>query len=398
VTVTMRAVSVPTTSPEAATPLLVLGTSLGTRGTAWGAVPAALAAHFRVLVVDLPGHGVSPVATGPFTVPDLADAVVAAVDATGGGGFAYAGVSLGGAVGIELACGPHAGRLTALAVLCSDAKIGEAAGWLDRAANVRASGTPSLVAGSGERWFAPGFLERLPGVGSRMLSDLMDVDDESYARCCEALAAFDRRADLARISAPTLIVHGDSDPTITVEAATALAAAVPGSRRVEFAETGHQPQAERPDELTAALLDFLVPLLIRTRTSNAAAGPADRYDAGMAVRREVLGDEWVDASLAGMTTETRDFQRFITEYAWGSVWTRPGLERPMRSAITISCCVAGGHWHELELHLHAAFRNGLTAADLSEILLQTAVYAGVPPANTAFGILKRVLADRAATA
>jgi 3-oxoadipate enol-lactonase/4-carboxymuconolactone decarboxylase len=394
VTVTMRAVSVPTTSPEVATPLLVLGTSLGTRGTAWGAVPAALAAQFRVLVVDLPGHGVSPAATGPFTVPDLADAVVAAVDAAGGGGFAYAGVSLGGAVGIELACGAHGSRLTALAVLCSDAKIGEAAGWLDRAAAVRASGTPSLVAGSGERWFAPGFLERLPGVGSRMLSDLMDVDDESYARCCEALAAFDRRPDLGGIRTPTLVVHGDSDPTITVEAATALAAAIPGAWRVEFADTGHQPQAERPDELTAALLDFLTPLLIHTPI----AGPADRYEAGMAVRREVLGDEWVDASLAGMTTETRDFQRFITEYAWGSVWTRPGLERPMRSAITISCCIAGGHWHELELHLHAAFRSGLTAADLSEILLQTAVYAGVPPANTAFGILKRVLADRAATA
>jgi 3-oxoadipate enol-lactonase/4-carboxymuconolactone decarboxylase len=394
VTVTMRSVSVPTTSPEAATPLLVLGTSLGTRGTAWGAVPAALAAQFRVLVVDLPGHGVSPAATGPFTVPDLADAVVAAVDAAGGGGFAYAGVSLGGAVGIELACGPHGSRLTALAVLCSDAKIGEATGWQDRAAAVRASGTPSMVAGSGERWFAPGFLGRLPGVGSRMLSDLMDVDDESYARCCEALAAFDRRPGLGGISTPTLVVHGDSDPTITVEAATALAAAIPGSRRVELTDTGHQPQAERPEELTAALLDFLTPLLIHTPI----AGPADRYDAGMAVRREVLGDEWVDASLAGMTTETRDFQRFITEYAWGSVWTRPGLERPMRSAITISCCVAGGHWHELELHLHAAFRNGLTAADLSEILLQTAVYAGVPPANTAFGILKRVLADRAATA
>ncbi len=386
-TVTLRAVAVPTTSTESATPLLVLGTSLGTTGGSWGGVPAALAARFRVLVVDLPGHGVTPATTVPFTVADLADAIVGAVDAAGGGSFAYAGVSLGGAVGIELACGPHASRLTALAVLCSDAKIGDADAWIARAATVRASGTPAMVAGSGERWFAPGFLQRAPEQGSRMLRELMDVDDESYALACEALAAFDRRPDVGGIRVPTLVVNGDSDPTITVAAATALADTIPGARRVEFADTAHQPQAERPAELTAALLDFLAPV-----------APSDRYDAGMAVRRQVLGDAWVDASIAGITPATADFQRFITEYAWGAIWTRPGIPRQWRSVIVISVCVTGGYWHELELHLNAAFHNGLTESDLAEILQQTAVYAGVPSANTAFGILKRVLAERAEAA
>jgi 3-oxoadipate enol-lactonase/4-carboxymuconolactone decarboxylase len=111
------------------------------------------------------------------------------------------------------------------------------------------------------------------------------------------------------------------------------------------------------------------------------------------VRRAVLGDEWVDASLAGVTPETADFQRFITEFAWGSVWTRPGLDRRMRSAVTISSLVTARHWHELELHLHAGLRNGLTREELAEILLQTAIYAGVPAANSAFGVAKRVFAD-----
>ena len=112
----------------------------------------------------------------------------------------------------------------------------------------------------------------------------------------------------------------------------------------------------------------------------------------MAVRRAVLSDPYVDAAVAGATPETADFQRFITEYAWGSVWTRPGLDRRLRSAVTISSLVTGHHWNELELHLRAGLRNGLTRDELVEILIQTAIYAGVPAANSAFGVAKRVFA------
>lgn len=119
------------------------------------------------------------------------------------------------------------------------------------------------------------------------------------------------------------------------------------------------------------------------------------YDAGMAVRREVLGDEHVDRATAGITDVTRDFQEFITAYAWGGIWTRPGLDRRSRSIVTLTALVAGRHFEELEFHLRAALRNGLTREEVVEVLLQTAVYCGVPAANSAFAVARQVLAEDA---
>jgi 3-oxoadipate enol-lactonase/4-carboxymuconolactone decarboxylase len=111
----------------------------------------------------------------------------------------------------------------------------------------------------------------------------------------------------------------------------------------------------------------------------------------MEVRREVLGDEHVDRAVAGTTAVTADFQDFITRYAWGGIWTRPGLGRRERSIVTLTALVAGGHLDELEFHLRAAITNGLTREEVVEVLLQTAVYCGVPAANSAFAVAKRVL-------
>jgi 4-carboxymuconolactone decarboxylase len=116
-----------------------------------------------------------------------------------------------------------------------------------------------------------------------------------------------------------------------------------------------------------------------------------RYDDGMEVRREVLGDEHVDRATAGATDFTRDFQQLITEYAWGTIWTRPGLDRRSRSLITLTALVARGHHEELAMHVRAALRNGLTVDEIKETLLQTAIYCGVPDANTAFRIAQQVL-------
>jgi 3-oxoadipate enol-lactonase/4-carboxymuconolactone decarboxylase len=121
-----------------------------------------------------------------------------------------------------------------------------------------------------------------------------------------------------------------------------------------------------------------------------------RRDDGMRIRREVLGDAHVDASIARATELTADFQDLITRYAWGDVWARPGLDRRTRSAITLTALVALGHEHELELHLRAAIRNGLTRDEIGEVLLHSAVYCGVPAANSAFAIAQRVLDERTA--
>ena len=120
---------------------------------------------------------------------------------------------------------------------------------------------------------------------------------------------------------------------------------------------------------------------------------AERNAQGMAVRRAVLGDEHVDRAVAGSTPFTAPFQDFITRYAWGEVWSRPGLSWPERSMITLTALVTLGRDEELAMHLRAAQRNGLTVAQIQEVLLHCAVYAGVPAANRAFAIAQRVLAD-----
>jgi 4-carboxymuconolactone decarboxylase len=117
------------------------------------------------------------------------------------------------------------------------------------------------------------------------------------------------------------------------------------------------------------------------------------HDEGMRVRREVLGDEHVDRAVEGTTEFTSDFQDLITRYAWGEIWARPGLDRKTRSAITLTALVALNHHEELAMHVRAALRNGLTADEIKEVLLQSAIYCGVPAANRAFAIAQRVLAE-----
>ena len=121
----------------------------------------------------------------------------------------------------------------------------------------------------------------------------------------------------------------------------------------------------------------------------------DSFEDGMKVRREVLGDEHVDRAVERTSDFTRDFQELITRYAWGDIWTRPGLDRRMRSAITLTALIARGHDEELAMHIRAALRNGLTPDEIKEVLLQSAIYCGVPAANTAFAIAQRVLEEDA---
>jgi 4-carboxymuconolactone decarboxylase len=120
---------------------------------------------------------------------------------------------------------------------------------------------------------------------------------------------------------------------------------------------------------------------------------AERYEQGMRTRREVLGDGHVDRAVAGTTPFTEAFQDLIVRYAWGEIWTRPGLDRRTRSAITLTALTALGHHHELAMHVRAAVRNGLTPDEIGEVLLQSAIYCGVPAANRAFAIAQDVLRE-----
>jgi len=373
----IRCSVVPVRSGAPDAQLIVLGPSLGTASEIWSSVVDALSEDFRVLRFDLPGHGFSPNASAPFSVAELADAVVALVDSVGGGAFHYAGVSLGGAVGLQLAL-RHQHRLLTLTTLCSGAKIGEPDGWRARAAQVRASGTASVVAGSARRWFAPGFLDRDPGAGGAALNKLLDIDDESYALCCEALAEHDVRERLGEIAVQTLCIAGDADQVAPPESAQEIAEGVQHGRLAVIAGAAHLPMLERPSEVIELI---------------ASQVRVDAYERGMAVRRAVLGDTHVDAANAKITPETADFQDFITRYAWGEIWSRPGLDRRTRSFLTLAALVAGGHPNELGMHVRAALTNGLSRQEITEALMHTAIYAGVPAANSAFAIAAQVFAE-----
>lgn len=233
-------------------PLVVLGPSLGTSTILWEDVVPLLADDYRVSAWDLPGHGVGPVATEPFTVADLADAVAAAVpDET----FFYAGVSLGGATGLELAL-RHGSRLRAAAIVASGAKLGEPQAWIDRAAQARSQSTSSLIIASAQRWFAPDSVARRPELTGRLLHALQDADDGSYARCCEALAAYDVRSSLGEIEVPLLAAWGEFDAVAPEEKAVEIADGVARGRAVRIDDAGHLPPAEQPEAVASLLRSF----------------------------------------------------------------------------------------------------------------------------------------------
>lgn len=233
-------------------PLIVLGPSLGTSTILWEDVIPTLAARYRVVAWDLPGHGSSPPAAGAFGVAELADAVAAAAPADV---FLYAGVSVGGATGLELTL-RHPDRVAAAVVVASGAQLGDPSAWHDRAAQVRAQSTSSLIVGSAQRWFAEGSIARHPELTGRLLHALQAADDESYALCCEALAAYDVRERLGAVAAPTLALWGEHDGVAPEAKAAEISAGVRRGRRAMIAGAAHLPPAEQPDAVAAAILDF----------------------------------------------------------------------------------------------------------------------------------------------
>ncbi|WP_052460801.1 alpha/beta fold hydrolase [Microbacterium gorillae] len=236
-------------------PLVVLGCSLGTSTALWESTIPRLLDRYRVVTWDLPGHGDSPAARAPFTVAELADAVAAGVDELGASRFHYAGVSLGGATGLELLI-RHPGRVAAAAIVASSACFGGAEAWRARADLVRASSTADLVEQSATRWFTPAAVDVAPELVARLLQDLRDADDDSYALCCEALAAYDVRADLSGITAPVLALWGASDPVVGEASAREIADGVRTGTSAPIPDAAHLPPVERPAEVAAHLNTF----------------------------------------------------------------------------------------------------------------------------------------------
>ncbi|WP_373376124.1 3-oxoadipate enol-lactonase [Cupriavidus nantongensis] len=369
--------------PEAA-PAIIFSNSLGTDYTMWDPQAAALAGRFRVVRYDTRGHGRSTASGDAFTVAQLGQDVIAILDALGIRESVFCGLSMGGLTGMWL--GIHAPeRFSRIVLANTAARIGNAQGWNARIDTVLREGMGGMVAPSLERWFTPGFSATADRALDGLRGVLAALDPRGYAANCAAVRDADFRETVSAITVPVLVIAGSEDPSTTAQEGRALADAIAGARFMEL-PAAHLSSFEQPGRFTAALVDFVQGRL-------PVADEHARYDAGLSVRREVLGDAHVDRSLARLSPLNEEFQNLITRYAWGEIWTREGLPRHTRSLLTIAMMVALNRTDELKLHLRAAANNGVTRDEIKEVLLQTAIYCGVPAANSAFHLAEVVFAE-----
>ncbi|WP_420856543.1 alpha/beta fold hydrolase [Streptomyces mangrovisoli] len=528
-----------------------------------------LARQWRVVRFDFPGHGGAP-AHPAHSVADVATRLLATLDGLGVQRFGYAGCALGGAVGIELAL-RHPERVASLALIAASPRFGTPDEFRQRGVVVRSNGLDPIARTAPERWFTAGYAAAQPAITEWAVQMVRTTDPGCYIAACEALAAFDVRAELGRIGVPTLVLVGSEDAVAGPAEARTLVAGIPDARLAVVPGASHLVPVEQP----AAVTDLLVrhfstawqPGFVESSTGQIAmagafaapvagpvtgtfmgpatgtftgaaaaisagpaagtsmgpvtatdglaapfpgaltgaatgtleetapipfaratpvpfagppsgpfadpapgrfagpasgpfappssgpfagaapgpfAGPApdayagggpgafagadpadvarpvpadppqwappvaeigpapdrpasaessDRYDTGLKIRREVLGDAHVDEVLERADDFSADFQDLATRYAWGEIWDRPGLDRRTRSCVTLTALVAGGHLEELAAHTRAALRNGLTPAEIKEVLLQAAVYCGLPAANRAFRVAQEVVRE-----
>ncbi|MFG2682398.1 4-carboxymuconolactone decarboxylase [Streptomyces sp. NPDC048392] len=421
-------------------PVLILGPSLGTTWHMWDRQVPELAQQWRVFRFDLPGHGGAP-AHPAGSVAELTTRLLATLDGLGVQRFGYAGCAFGGAVGIELAL-RHPERLASLALIAASPRFGTADEFRRRGVVVRTNGLDPIARSSPERWFTGGYAAAQPAITEWAVQMVRTTDPGCYISACEALAAFDVRGELGRVGAPTLVLVGSDDQVTGPAEARTLVAGIPDARLAVVPGASHLVPVEQPAAVTDLLVRHFTTAWQAARDAGSTgqtpvpphpaahpapdAGPSvapvqpalapppqaaplaeiapavvppqeqgrpDPYDAGLKVRREVLGDAYVDRALAQADEFSAEFQELMTRYAWGEVWNRPGLDRRTRSCVTLTALVAGGHPGELAPHLRAALRNGLTPDEIKEVLLQTAVYCGVPAANRAFRVAQQVIRE-----
>jgi len=371
----------------AAAPALLLINSLGSDLSVWDPMVPELTRHFRVLRYDQRGHGASPVLDGPYQIAELAADALALLDRLGVARAHVCGTSLGGMVGLWLArYAPE--RVERLAVLCSSARLGPAGAWRERAALVRAQGTAAVAQTVVGRWFTPAFAAQHPKLIARHVAMVAGTPPEGYAASCEAIASWDFVDELPQIQVPTWLLAAEDDPATPPQHAYLMAGLIPGARVDVIASAAHTAFVERPALVARLLIDHL-----HGHPDTTPAPEPERARRGELVRRAVLGDAHVDRAQAHTSELTAPFQDFITRYAWGEIWSRPGLSRSERSLVTLSVLAALHHDEELAMHIRAAVRNGLTQVQIQEVLLQVGLYAGVPAANRAFAIAQRVLSS-----
>ncbi|WP_137992443.1 alpha/beta fold hydrolase [Streptomyces vilmorinianum] len=398
-------------------PVLVVGPSLGTTWHMWDRQIPELTRQWRIVRFDLPGHGGAP--ARPFTsVAELGDRLLATLDELGVQRFGYAGCSIGGAVGLDLALrAPH--RVASLALVATSPWFGSADEFRQRGVIVRTNGLEPMARTAPEQWFTPGFAAAQPAIVEWAVQMVRTTDPGCYIGACEALAVFDVREALGRIGVPALVLVGSEDRITGPAEARTLVAGIADARLAVVPGASHLAPVEQPAAVTELLTEHFAGIVHDTQSALPAppmppvsapvvpvaeiapagpepeptgAGRPDPYEQGLTLRREILGDAHVDQALADESGA--DLQALVTRYAWGEVWNRDGLDRRTRSCVTLTALIAGGHLDALADHTRAALRNGLTPDEIREVVLQTSVYCGMPAAESALRVIGRVIKEQ----
>ena len=354
-------------------PVLMLSHSLGLDHGMWDPQATDLERQLQVLRYDLRGHGGSDSPPGEYSIAQLAQDALGIADALGVRTFAFCGLSIGGMIGQWIALNAPE-RLTHLVLANTTSRMADPSAMETRRRTVLEQGMEPVTEPAIGRFFSASMVaaEAPEVTSSRRV--LLATHPVGYAGCCAAVRDLNHTDLLGDIRTPTLVISGDLDESMPWAGhGRVLTDGIPGAQYVRL-PAAHISNLARPRSFTAALADFLLP-------------KADgSVETGLPIRRAALGDAHVDRSVAATTDFTRDFQELITRFAWGTIWARPGLDHRTRRMLVIATTAAMGRWEEFRLHVRAGLAAELEPCDLEEVLLQVAVYAGVPAANTGFQI------------
>ncbi len=356
-------------------PVLIFSNSLGAQLSMWDDLTPYLLPYFRILRYDTRGHGANAnTISNNLKIDDLGKDVIAIMDSLSIESAYFCGLSMGGLIGQWLGIN-HPERFKKIVLSNTGCKIGNNERWNSRITTITENGMQAIVADMLERWFTDDFHKKFPEKVQKFKKMILANNVEGYASCCEAIRDADFTQQLKTIKVETLIITGYDDPVTNVEAAHFLTSKIPNSQ-LEILYAKHLASAEQPEKYAKILIKFFI--------------GDSAYNKGMHVRRSVLGDNHVDTANSKINEFNADFQEFITKYAWGEIWLRPGLSKHNRSLITIAMLVALNRSAELKMHIKAAFNNGVTKDEIKEVLMHSALYCGLPAANEAIHAAEEV--------
>lgn len=351
--------------------------SLGTDFRIWEGVMEQIKDMGSVLCFDKPGHGLSETVEDYNRIGNYVSDIVALMDALHIEKCVFVGLSIGGLMGQYMAL-HHPERIEKLVISNSAPKTGAADFWNARIDAIRQGGMTAMSDKILERWLSDDFWKNKKSETIGLKCMLENCSAGGYIHACAAIRDEDLSDQIQHIQLPVLCIGGSEDKATLPEAVLATAQKIPGAEVVIIKGVGHLPCVEAPEEFAQHLLRFV----LGTQPS--------LYEKGMQTRRAVLGNAHVDKAEANKTDFDKDFQEYITNNAWGAIWSRPGLTKRERSLITIALLAALRHEEELAMHIRATKNTGATPEDVKEVLLHTGIYAGVPVTNGAMKIAKEV--------